>query len=170
MLTKRIHVLHQETTVYQPIEGDALTKIYLAASLKTAEQRARNLELRTTIKRYWKGGEKMGNKVIVYLPQEFLILRPDATRIERHEVFESNKKMMRDSDLVIAIMDDKDTGVTWECGYCNDKTSVVGVYLSIASGVNVMLAESWFATCVGELAFRGWLQNPRPMPYLGGVS
>lgn len=146
-----------------------MIKIYLAAALNSPELRARNIELRDIIKRLYRGGTTMQNRIVVYLPQEFLLLKKDATAQERKDVFYENIDRMRSSDFIIAIMDEKDTGVIWECGFAFEKKPVVGVYINPQLSVNVMLAQAWYATCLGEVAFRSWLANPRPSEYKGGI-
>jgi len=113
----------------------------------------------------------MGSRTLVYLPQEFLVLAPDATAEQRSEVFKSNCDTMDRSDTMIAIMDEKDSGVTFEVGYgYHAGKRIIGVYLNPLSSVNVMLSESWYATCTSEQAFRAWLHNPHPIKYEGDTK
>lgn len=140
--------------------------IYLAAPLKTPEQRQLNMTVADIIRKNYKGG--MNANMRIYLPQHYMVLKPDATTEDRRQVFEENTRRLRESELVIALLDIKDTGVIWEMGYrtCT-KRPIVAVYLIPSAVVNVMLTEGCYAVCNGEDEFRTWLQNPQPRAFGG---
>jgi|SRR5882762_3926294 len=143
--------------------------IYLAAPLKTDEQRTRNMGIAHIIRQHYKGGTN--SQMRIYLPQHYMVLKPNATREERRGVYFENLKRIEQSELVVAVLDEKDTGVIFEMGFraCT-KRPLIAVYLIPSAVVNVMLTEGCYAVCNGEDEFKGWLQNPRPVHYSGGTE
>ena len=140
--------------------------IYLAAPLKTEAQRQHNMDVSWIIRRNYKGG--MQPQPRIYLPQHYMVLNPEATAEQRKEVYNENIKRIMESELLVALLDEKDDGVRYEMGYraCT-KRPMVAVYCIPSAVVNVMLTQGCYAVCNGEDEFKAWLQNPRPMTFGG---
>lgn len=113
-------------------------KLYLAAPFFTPTQ----LERVNAIENLCEGFN-----IECFSPRKFMILKPMASEQEREAVFNDNLTKIGYADLVLAIVDDPDTGTHWEMGYARGiMTPVVAVCLS-SRKINVMLAQS----CVGVL-------------------
>jgi nucleoside 2-deoxyribosyltransferase len=68
-------------------------------------------------------------------------------------LFDLNKSNILDADLVVAVIDDKDTGTIWEMGFAHAKGIDIVSFTNQNYGVNLMLSESVVAHCrgIGEL-------------------
>lgn len=60
----------------------------------------------------------------------------------RYRVFTDNVVNIDDADLVLAVIDDRDTGVVWEMGYAFARHVPVAQYTARGYGSNLMLAHS----------------------------
>lgn len=140
-----------------------MIRVYLAAPLKTDAQRKANLMISSIIKMNYLGGLGVAD---VYLPQDYIVLPPNATREQRRAVYDENIRRIIEADLLVAILDEKDTGVIYEMGYRRNMR-MVAVYMIEVPQINVMLTEGCYAVCNGADEFRGWLQNPRPRTFGG---
>ena len=84
-----------------------------------------------------------------------MVLRPDATSNQIHDVFQSNCTHILRSQLLLALTDEPDTGMHWEMGYAHAK-NIPCVVVSFASKpVNVMLVQS----CIGFIQNEQQLTN-----------
>lgn len=71
---------------------------------------------------------------------------PDATREIRRKAFDSNIVSIKDCQLVVAIIDDKDTGTTFEMGMAFAQTiPIVAFAETERHKLNLMLAEAFTA-------------------------
>lgn len=77
-----------------------------------------------------------------FSPRLELILKPNATLKERENVFKSNIQNIQNSKLVLACIDDNDTGTIWEIGYAYAINKPTVLYTFKNKKVNVMLAQS----------------------------
>lgn len=76
----------------------------------------------------------------VYSPsRDGIILTPDADDTLRQQVFNENVKGMDDSDIIVACLDDKDTGVLFELGYSFATHKPIISFSSVDKPINVML-------------------------------
>ena len=92
-----------------------------------------------------------GHALMPLSPREFLVLKPDANKGDRKAVFYKNCDWIKKSDLVLACMDDRDTGTVWEAGYAYGISKPVVAFSENPSDkVNIMLAQA----CCGWI--RGW--------------
>lgn len=112
--------------------------IYLAASVFSAFERKRNLEIATYL-------ERLGHKV--FLPQQ--IRDEQGNRPAAHQIFSSCVRGMDMADIVVAMVDgsEVDSGVAWELGYAYARSiriiAVRSDYRAAESGaVNIMIQES----------------------------
>ena len=55
--------------------------------------------------------------------------------------FESNCKHIEDSDLVFAVVDDRDLGVVWEIGYAHGVGVPIVTFSNEGHGLNLMIAQ-----------------------------
>lgn len=80
----------------------------------------------------------------IYSPRkDGFVLEPHATIEERHEVFTENIKAISVANMMLAVIDDFDTGVIWEMGYGYAANIPILAYSDVAGrGLNVMLAGS----------------------------
>ncbi len=139
--------------------------VYLAASLKDMGQRARNKHIATMIENKYQGGISKPN---VYLPQDYMVLKSDATQDDRANVYHDNMNMIRRADLMIAILDDKDSGVIYEMGGRGMLGQpMMALYTNPVPNINVMLTMGCVAVCNGIREFEIWMANPKTKPYTG---
>ena len=115
-------------------------KVYLAAPFFTAEQLA-------TVERL--------EEVLASLPLEVYSPRRDGVlmNMSREEKKKSTKKIfdlnchhISESDVVLAVIDDKDTGTVWELGYASCRKHEyllpkIVTYTEKGYGLNVMIQE-----------------------------
>lgn len=132
----------KSTKLYQKLAKNETPEfefvIYLAGPFFNDEQRAlvKNIEtLLASIKPTLK----------VFSPsRDGTVCPPDATREVRKKAYESNVLNVRDADLVVALIDDKDTGTVYEMGMA----AAIGVPIlayakSSSHKLNLMLAEGF---------------------------
>lgn len=80
---------------------------------------------------------------------------PEERKAKSKEVFRRNCAKLIDCDAILAILDDKDTGTTWECGfgYYHSRYFSPGyrvlAYTTEERELNVMLAKSFAAHAKG---------------------
>ena len=65
----------------------------------------------------------------------------------RHKVFTSNVVNISDSALMVAVVDDRDTGTTWEMGYASAKNVPIFTVTNEHHGMNLMLAHCIIGHC-----------------------
>lgn len=148
--------------------------IYLAGPFFNDQQVA-------TIKRLENLLEGLGFKV--YSPSrdgKKLDMSTDSPKL-RAEVFQDNIKHLSESDVMVAVIDDRDTGTMWEmgCRYgrwldryrcldrrhapCKDDARtdcpMIITYTDNDYGVNLMLTESIACHCKGEAELEVFLKN-----------
>jgi len=89
-------------------------------------------------------------------------LTPDATEADRNAVFADNVAHLKQAQLVVAVIDDFDTGTIWETGTAFGLDIPVAYYAeTLADGTfNVMLAKSGKATIQNMTDLRAFLQDP----------
>ena len=132
-------------------------RIYLAAPFFNLVQLFRVNHTRDILQRQpWPGTEFPPH---VYCPHEHMILPTNATRAMRKDVFQSNMNEVRRSQVLVAILDEKDTGTIWEMGFAHDKVPTYGVYYDKGLKINVMLAEGCIRIYDGVEAFERFLQG-----------
>jgi len=107
--------------------------VYLASPFFSPKQR----ELLDSLR------EKLLNlDLSVYSPMhDGEILSKNPSSPERIHVFESNTEAINSSDIVVAIIDDRDMGVIWEIGYAYAKGKPIITYTNEKYGLNVMIAQ-----------------------------
>ncbi len=77
-------------------------------------------------------------------------LKPDAPLDLRREVFERDLRMLDECDVVVAVLDDFDSGTMFEMGYAHRLGKpIIGCFCVMAERLNVMVAESPLAFCEG---------------------
>jgi len=89
-------------------------------------------------------------------------LTPDATEADRNAVFADNVAHLRQAKLVVAVVDDFDTGTIWETGTAFGLAIPVAYYAETLAGgtFNVMLAKSGKAMVENMTDLKAFLQDP----------
>ncbi len=83
------------------------------------------------------------NDLDVYSPfRDGIRLTPDATRKDRRDVWKENVWAIGESDLIVALLDDKDTGTLVEFGMAVAMKKPIVAYAPRTAMMNVMLAEA----------------------------
>lgn len=81
--------------------------------------------------------------VHLYSPRQDGIVLKDlpvhARAAKCKQVFATNVEKLDWCDLVVAVIDDRDTGTTWEMGYAHGKGKRIVTYTTQDYGLNVML-------------------------------
>jgi len=87
--------------------------------------------------------------VIVFSPsRDGILCAPDATREIRKKAFEMDVKSIDFSNAVVALIDEKDTGTTFEMGYCfKADAPLIAVAFEPTHKLNLMLSESFSVFC-----------------------
>lgn len=82
------------------------------------------------------------SKLPIYSPRkDGFVLTPHASLEEKANVFASNKVAINNCQMVLAVIDDLDTGVVWEMGYAHAWDIPILAYSDVPGrGLNVMLA------------------------------
>lgn len=95
-----------------------------------------------------------------YLPMDFMVLKPDATKEQKRKVFHENVRQIARADRMLAIQDEKDTGTIWEMGaaYMHG-IEVVMVYVDPVPQINVMLEMGSYVCCNGIFILENWLRT-----------
>jgi len=85
-------------------------RIYLAAPLFSEAERTYNHEISALLR---------SNYYEIYLPQEESDDRAARDKKEHQRIYQQNKKAIRNSDIIVALIDgaDADSGTSWEIGY-----------------------------------------------------
>ena len=124
---------------------------YIAAPFFTDKQRQRIHRVREILKHH---------EIQAYLPMEFMVLKPNATKEEKRKVFHENVRQIAKADRILAIQDEKDTGTIWEMGaaYMHG-TEVVMVYVDPVPQINVMLEMGSYVCCNGIFLLENWLRT-----------
>jgi nucleoside 2-deoxyribosyltransferase len=82
---------------------------------------------------------------------------PEERKAKSGEVFKRNCAMIMECNAMIAVLDEKDTGTTWECGfaYYHKRYYIAGykiiAYTSEQKELNVMLAKCFDAHAQGAI-------------------
>lgn len=121
-----------------------MKKVYIAAPFFNREQLTRVSNIETILAR---------EGIAFFSPRSLGVLK-DLSPAERDEassiIFNKNVEMLDWCDIVIAVIDDKDTGTIWEMGYGKGKGKKIIAFTSYPSKpVNLMLARSCFAYLKG---------------------
>lgn len=89
-------------------------------------------------------------------------LTPDATEADRNAVFADNVAHLKQAQLVVAVIDDFDTGTIWETGTAFGLDIPVAYYAETLAGgtFNVMLAKSSKAVIENMTDLKAFLQAP----------
>lgn len=74
----------------------------------------------------------------------------DPDPVTRQQVFRDNIDNIDDSDLLVAVIDDRDIGTIFEMGYACKAGIPIITYTDLGYGMNLMLAESTLAHCKGQ--------------------
>lgn len=128
---------------------------YIAAPFFTEKQKQRIHRVVDMVKHY---------EIIPYLPMEFMVLKPDASKKERKSVFFDNVTKIARSDMMIAILDEKDTGTLWEMGCAYGMSiNVISVYVESTPQVNVMLEQGCHVMCNGIYSLEHFLKTGQPI-------
>lgn len=128
-------------------------RIYIAAPFFTPEQVDTVRLVETSI-------EKCG--MVFYSPRLDGVLKdmlPEERKAKSGEVFKRNCAQMMDCDAMLAILNEKDTGTTWECGFAyyhrryniGKNTYRIMAYTTSQRELNVMLAKAFDAHAHGAL-------------------
>lgn len=105
---------------------------------------------------------------VVYAPYyDGLVLSKESTEQERKNIFMENLRAIRNSDMMIAVVDDFETGTVWEMGYAygalKQDQSVVLFSAVPGRGLNVMLQQSCDCFVIGvgmlEKSLRNFVEN-----------
>lgn len=151
--------------------------IYLAAPFFTSDHKRRIAAVLTIVGVVSR--RTGGSLPAVYQPSEFMVLKPDAGPLEREQVYNENINRIVSSEMVVAIMDDRDTGTIFEVGFVAGVNytmrkmghqmgiPVIGVYVDAVSKINVMLQNGVSKTCVGLAAFERALEGRELEPIHG---
>ncbi|GEO69116.1 nucleoside 2-deoxyribosyltransferase [Levilactobacillus acidifarinae] len=103
-------------------------------------------------------------RISYYSPRlDGIDLTPDATDADRDAVFADNTEHLKAAQLVLAVVDDYDTGTIWETGMAFGREIPVAYYAeTLKDGVtfNVMLAKSAVAVLQNRDQARIFLQDP----------
>ena len=105
---------------------------------------------------------------VTYSPsRDGIMLAPDDPAERRDEVFRSNVAAIRQSDLLVALLDVKDTGTTWELGLATgNELPIIAVTLSVPQ-MNVMLERGVVAHVRDLDALAGVARRLRPFLMYG---
>lgn len=125
--------------------------VYIAAPLFSVAERAFNEELATRLR---------AKGILVFLPQ-----RECANLDNSHEIYQVCRKGVRDSCMVIAVLDgaDAEAGTAWECGLAAGlHKSIVGLRTDFrlsgeTKGYNTLLYHS--CTIVVNATGHGWFNT-----------
>jgi nucleoside 2-deoxyribosyltransferase len=106
-------------------------RVYIASPIFTPEDRGKVGEVAGMLEQL---------SYITYCPhRDGIMLDKDAPSSAREEVFQSNVRAIRRADVMLAILDVKDTGTIWELGFAmGANIPIVALTLSSAR-MNVML-------------------------------
>lgn len=85
--------------------------------------------------------------VTVFSPmRDGTVCPADASREVRKAVYDIDVGVIKNCDLIVAILDDKDTGTTYEMGYAAAlRVPVIGLAFQAVTKLNLMLAEGFHA-------------------------
>lgn len=91
----------------------------------------------------------------------------------RKRVFKLNEENISNSEFVIAITDDKDTGTIWEAG-CAFSRDIPVIYVAFTLKdnqlFNLMLAESGYAVCRNKEQLEEVLTTGKSLMYTGLIE
>ncbi|KRK74473.1 hypothetical protein FD30_GL002222 [Levilactobacillus namurensis DSM 19117] len=101
-------------------------------------------------------------------------LTPDATDADRDAVFADNTAHLKTAKLVLAVVDDYDTGTIWETGMAFGREIPIAYYmetLKTGETFNVMLAKSAVAVLEDLDQTRQFLADPtsKDFTYHGAI-
>jgi nucleoside 2-deoxyribosyltransferase len=115
----------------------SMPRAYVAGPIFTPEQRGAVDSVTSCL-------EALG--YVTYSPyRDGIMLQPTDPPERRDEVFQSNVWAIRSSDLLVALLDTKDTGTIWELGMANaGRLPVVAITL-LEPKMNVMLERGVIA-------------------------
>lgn len=132
-------------------------RYYIAAPFFTTDQKRRIHAVVNMLRRL------EGVDAVAYLPMDFMVLKPDDPFEKKQKVFRENLVRMEAPDGIIAILDDKDAGTTWEMGYCYGREiPVIGVYVDGTDKINVMLQMGCLALCDSLAGLQQFLTTGTP--------
>jgi len=91
-------------------------------------------------------------------------LSPEERKNHAHWVFEKNVEWLEQSDVMVAVIDDRDPGVMWEIGffYAGASGQII-TYTESDYGLNVMIQECVDAHCKGIDRLRDCLKGDREL-------
>lgn len=129
-------------------------RIYIAAPFFSAKQVALVEEIE---------GLVAGKKNLSFFSPRSEGVIAGKTREERAKmaplIFSSNCNHISDSQLVFAVIDDRDAGVIWEIGYACAKAIPIVTYTNENYGLNVMIREGTIAHVKGMAQARQFFQS-----------
>ena len=112
-----------------------MTKVYLAGPFFTPAQAQTMQTLEDMLQQC--------KEIHAFSPRQTGIvlkdLTPDERAVRAKEVYTINVNMLDWCDVVLAVIDDRDTGTIWEMGYAAAKGKRIVSYSSQNYGLNVML-------------------------------
>lgn len=117
-------------------------KVYIAAPFFDARQLEIVLKLEEAL---------VSARIDFYSPRSYgkplKDMTPDETEIHRGKIFRSNIEALDQCDVMVACVEKKDTGTSFELGYYFAKGKRIILFSEDIGRVNVMLAEAAFAVC-----------------------
>ena len=124
--------------------------IYIAAPFFTAAQleKVKNIETICDETKWVK----------YYSPRKFFVLSQNSTDDDKRTVFTSNTDAINGSRIILALVDEHDTGTYWEMGYAYGiNKMVIMLLLDETKKLNIMLAQSCYRIIKGEKNLRTFL-------------
>lgn len=85
-------------------------------------------------------------------------MSPEERKKATKKIFDRNVYQMMEADLMIAVVDGRDTGTTWEMGYAFAREITIVTYTDKDYGLNVMIQESVEAHARGMTDMRAILE------------
>lgn len=123
-----------------------MTRVYLAGPFFNPTQLALVQDIERCIKSF--------HGLELYSPRQDGIVLQDLSPEDRkavvRKVFQTNVDEIEKADLILAIIDGRDTGTIWEMGYAFGKGKSTITYSDEGYGVNVMLAGCTLAHVKGK--------------------
>lgn len=126
-----------------------MIQVYLAAPFFTPEQLLVVERLETLVR---------GFPVFsLYSPRKdgvLMDMSPEEKKASTKKIFNTNVTKMLNADMLIAVVDGRDTGTTWEMGFAFAKGKQIITYTDNDYGLNVMIQESVRAHAKGMIQMR----------------
>ncbi len=132
-------------------------RIYLAGPFRNVDERTRINRVHDVLRtQVWPGTAFAPE---IYLPHKFLVLSPKASQEEQKKVFDENTMQILGATIMMAILDERDSGTVWEMGYAYGKRPVIGVYVDHTDKMSVMLSHGCHKIFNGIRMLEGYLSG-----------